>query len=161
MALNANNVLDTTELATGKDGKLFVTINGTVYFLAEVDTFSTNMEVQSVDVQPVGSIVVGAVPTGVIFTLNYSEMVVRDDVTLEPLLKSIKDGYIPIYTFQGVISKPDGSSEEKVTYDKAVPIGSFGLQNLTPGEVVKREANFRINKVPEVITSMASTYLSV
>ena len=49
MALNANNVLDTTELATGKDGKLFVTINGTVYFLAEVDTFSTNMEVQSVD----------------------------------------------------------------------------------------------------------------
>ena len=88
-------------------------------------------------------------------------MVVRDDVTLEPLLKSIKDGYIPIYTFQGVISKPDGSSEEKVTYDKAVPIGSFGLQNLTPGEVVKREANFRINKVPEVISSMASTYLSV
>ena len=36
MAAGNNSTLDTTELMTGKDGKLFVEVNGVNTFLAEI-----------------------------------------------------------------------------------------------------------------------------
>ena len=154
-----NNTLNTTELMTGKDGRLFVEFNGKNVFLAEINTFAVNMNVNTTETQPVGSILVHRVPTGVTFDLTYTEMVVRDDLIMEPLLAAIHEGKIPVYNFQGVTEKPDGQ-EQRLAFNSAVPNGTFGLQSLTPGEIVQREHAFALNEIPEFISSLASTYLN-
>lgn len=157
--MNKNNTLNTTELMTGKDGRLFVEFNGTNTFLAEINTYAVNMNVNTTEKQPVGSILVHRIPTGVTFDLTYTEMVIRDDLIIEPLLAAIKEGKIPVYNFQGVAYKPDGQ-EQRIAFNNAVPNGSFGLQSLTPGEVIEREQSFALNSIPEFISALASTYLS-
>lgn len=154
-----NNTLNTTELMTGKDGRLFVEFNGKNVFLAEINTFAVNMNVNTTEKQPVGSILVHRVPTGVTFDLTYTEMVVRDDLIMEPLLAAIHEGKIPVYNFQGVTEKPDGQ-EQRIAFNNAVPNGTFGLQALTPGEVIEREHSFALNSIPQFISALASTYLS-
>jgi len=153
-----NNTLNTTELMTGKDGRLFVEFNGINVFLAEINTYSVNMNVNTAEKQPVGSILVHRIPTGVTFDLTYTEMVVRDDLIMEPLLKAIQNGQLPVYNFQGVAYKPDGQ-EQRISFNNAVPNGTFGLQNLTPGEVIEREQSFALNSIPSFISSIASAYL--
>lgn len=154
-----NNTLNTTELMTGKDGRLFVEFNGMNVFLAEINTYSVNMNVNTAEKQPVGSVLVHRIPTGVTFDLSYTEMVIRDDLIMEPLLAAIQNGQIPVYNFQGVAYKPDGQ-EQRIAFNNAVPNGTFGLQNLTPGEVIEREQSFALNSIPKFISSLASTYLS-
>lgn len=154
-----NNTLNTTELMTGKDGRLFVEFNGRNVFLAEINTYSVNMNVNTTEKQPVGSILVHSIPTGVTFALTYTEMVVRDDLIMEPLLEAIHQGKIPVYNFQGVAVKPDGQ-EQRIAFNNAVPNGTFGLQTLTPGEVIEREHSFALNSIPAFISSLASTYLT-
>ena len=153
-----NEILNTTELMTGKDGKLFVTVGGQTYFLAEINQYSVTMDVATTDYQPVGSIIIYGVDTGVTFNLTYTEAVVRDDVTLEPMLEAIHNGYLPIYDFQGVATRRDGA-EERLTFNNAVPNGTVGLQSLTPGEIITREQSYRLNAVPKLIQSLASNYL--
>lgn len=157
--MGKNNTLNTTELMTGKDGRLFVEFNGTNIFLAEINTYSVKMNVNTAEKQPVGSILVHRIPTGVTFDLTYTEMVIRDDLIMEPLLKAIQEGQLPVYNFQGVAYKPDGQ-EQRIAFNNAVPNGTFGLQNLTPGEVIEREQSFALNQIPKFISSIASTYLS-
>lgn len=154
-----NNTLNTTELMTGKDGRLFVEFNGTNYFLAEINTYTVNMNVNTTEKQPVGSILVSRIPTGVTFDLSYTEMVIRDDLIMEPLLAAIENGELPVYNFQGVAYKPDGQ-EQRIAFNNAVPNGTFGLQTLTPGEVIEREQTFALNSIPKFISSLASTYLT-
>jgi len=156
---NNNNTLNTTELMTGKDGRLFVSVDGkTNVFLAEINTYSVTMNVNTVEKQPVGSILVHRIPTGVTFDLTYTEMVIRDDLIMEPLLEAIQNGNLPVYNFQGVAIKPDGQ-EQRIAFNNAVPNGAFGLQSLTPGEVIEREQTFALDSIPEFISSLASTYL--
>ena len=154
-----NNTLNTTELMTGKDGRLFVEFNGKNVFLAEINTFAVNMNVNTTEKQPVGSILVHRIPTGVTFDLTYTEMVIRDDLIMEPLLAAIHEGRLPVYNFQGVTEKPDGQ-EQRLAFNNAVPNGTFGLQSLTPGEVIEREHSFALNSIPEFISALASTYLN-
>lgn len=157
--MGRNNTLNTTELMTGKDGRLFVEFNKKNYFLAEINTYSVNMNVNTAEKQPVGSILVHRIPTGVTFDLTFTEMVVRDDLIMEPLLEAIQSGQIPVYNFQGVAYKPDGQ-EQRLAFNNAVPNGTFGIQTLTPGEVIEREQSFALNSIPSFISSLASTYLS-
>ena len=156
--MGKNNTLNTTELMTGKDGRLFVEFNGTNVFLAEINTYSVQMNVNTAEKQPVGSVLVHRIPTGVTFDLTYTEMVIRDDLIMQPLLKAIQSGQIPTYNFQGVAYKPDGQ-EQRLAFNNCVPNGTFGLQNLTPGEVIEREQSFAINSIPSFIKAIASTYL--
>ena len=144
MAAGNNSTLDTTELMTGKDGKLFVEVNGVNTFLAEINEFKVAMNVNTAEYQGVGSILVGTVPTGVTFDLTYTEAVIRDDVIMAPLLTAIQNGYLPVYNFQGVNTKPDGSSEGRIAFNNAVPNGTIDLMSLTPGDVIKRANSFSL-----------------
>ena len=153
-----NNTLNTTELMTGKDGRLFIEAGGVNVFLAEINTYSVNMNVNTAEKQPVGSILVHRIPTGVTFDLTFTEMVVRDDLIMEPLLEAIHNGQLPVYNFQGVAVKPDGQ-EQRLAFNNAVPNGTFGIQSLTPGEVIEREQSFALNSIPDFIQAIASTYL--
>ena len=159
MAAGNNSTLDTTELMTGKDGKLFVEVNGVNTFLAENNEFKVAMNVNTAEYQGVGSILVGTVPTGVTFDLTYTEAVIRDDVIMAPLLNAIQNGYLPVYNFQGVNTKPDGSSEGRIAFNNAVPNGTIDLMNLTPGDVIKRANSFRLNSIPKMISEMAAKHL--
>jgi len=154
-----NNTLNTTELMTGKDGRLFVEAGGVNVFLAEINTYSVVMNVKTVEKQPVGSILVHRIPSGVTFDLTFTEMVIRDDLIMEPLLAEIHDGRLPVYNFQGVAYKPDGQ-EQRIAFNNAVPNGNFGIQSLTPGEVIEREQSFALNALPDFIKAIASTYLT-
>lgn len=153
-----NNTLNTTELMTGKDGRLFVEAGGVNVFLAEINTYAVTMNVNTAEKQPVGSILVHRIPTGVTFDLTFTEMVIRDDLIMEPLLEAIHNGQLPVYNFQGVAYKPDGQ-EQRIAFNNAVPNGNFGIQSLTPGEVIEREQSFALNALPDFIKSIASTYL--
>ena len=159
MAAGNNSTLDTTELMTGKDGKLFVEVNGVNTFLAEINEFKVAMNVNTAEYLGVGSILVGTVPTGVTFDLTYTEAVIRDDVIMAPLLNAIQNGYLPVYNFQGVNTKPDGSSEGRIAFNNAVPNGTIDLMNLTPGDVIKRANSFRLNSIPKMISEMAAKHL--
>lgn len=116
------------------------------------------MNVNTAEKQPVGSILVHRIPTGVTFDLTFTEMVVRDDLIMEPLLEAIHNGQLPVYNFQGVAVKPDGQ-EQRLAFNNAVPNGTFGIQSLTPGEVIEREQSFALNSIPDFIQAIASTYL--
>lgn len=150
--------LNVTELMTGKDGRLYVTVGSRTVCLAEIESYSTNMEVKSTQKQPVGSILEYDIPTGVSFSLEFTEMVVRDDVILEPLLESIAEGKIPTYDFRGEMERSDGTSQS-IAYNWCTPTGTFGLQNLQPGDVVTRQQSFRINSIPKFLKALASQYL--
>jgi len=143
------SVLDTRKLITGKDGQLFVTNSaGVNIFLAEVDTFQSQLSPANVDYQPVGSALVYSVNTGYSLSLTFTEAVVRDDVMLEELLNDIKEGFFPGFDFQGRMRRRDGQGQ-RIVYRNCVPDGTIDLQTLTPGDIVKRNWSFRCNATPE------------
>lgn len=153
--MNEQAVLDTRQLMTGKDGRLFVNVDGVDYFFAEVDTFQVQMSATNTDYQPVGSIISYAVNTGVTFTLTFSEAVLRDDLLIAPLLSAIQSGKMPTYDFQGSNERWDGKGE-RMTFKNCTPDGTIDLMNLTPGEIIKRQWSFRINSIPKFLQEIAS-----
>ena len=47
---------DTRKLMTGKDGKLFITLDGVSIWFASVEEFSIGMNVSNVDFHPAGDV---------------------------------------------------------------------------------------------------------
>lgn len=147
------SLLDVRKLISGKDGQLFVTTKkGTNIFLAEVDTYQTQLNPTNVDYQPVGSALTYSVNTGYTVTLTLTEAVVRDDVMLTELIADIQKGYFPTFDFRGKLRRRDGQVEVMV-YRNCVPEGTIDLQNLTPGDIIKRAWSFRVNATPEILQS--------
>lgn len=149
--LNDTSLLDVRKLISGKDGQLFVTTKaGTNLFLAEVDTFNTQLSPTNVDYQPVGSALIYAVNTGYSVTITLTEAVVRDDVMIKEFIEDVQKGYFPTFDFQGKLRRRDGQTERMV-YRNCVPDGTIDLQNLNPGDIVKRAWSFRVNATPEML----------
>ena len=149
--LNDQSTLDVRQLITGKDGQLFVTTrSGVNLFLAEVDTFQSQISPTNTDYQPVGSALVYAVNTGYSITLTFTEAVIRDDVMMEELINDIQQGYFPAFDFVGKLRRRDGQSQ-RIVYRWCIPDGTIDLQNLTPGEIVKRSWSLRCNASPEML----------
>ena len=71
---------DTRKLMTGKDGKLFITLDGVSIWFASVEEFSIGMNVSNVDFHPAGDVQTYGVPDSVKFTASFTEAVVRDDL---------------------------------------------------------------------------------
>lgn len=151
--INNASVLDTRKLMTGKDGRVFLEFDDEQFFYAEVENFNLVMNVTNTDVQPVGSILQYAVNTGVSYNVSLSEMVVRDDLIAQPIQKKIAEGKMPTFTFQAGAERWDGG-EQRVVLRNCTPDGTIGLLNLTPGEVIKREMNFRVNDIPEWLKTL-------
>ena len=151
--------LNPTELMTGQDGRLYFEWNGKNELFAECNTFQVTMNVAAVDKQPVGDNTVHSVPTGASYELSLTDMVIRDDTIMEPMLETIRKGRFPVFNFQGVCVKPDGQ-EQRYSFNKAVPAGTFDIMKVTPGEVIERTMTFRLNEVPKTISAIKSTYLN-
>jgi len=143
-------------VVTGKDGQLFVQdSSGRNILLGEVDTFQTQVNVNNATWQPVGDIVEYAVGTGISITLTLTETVIRDDITIGPLLDSLRRGLFPLFSFQGVLRRrpdaPGAGQEERIVFENCSPDGAIDIMNLTPGEIVKRAWSFRVNAVPRAL----------
>ena len=150
--------LNTQELMKGTDGLLFVEYDGANIPLLEVENFAVSMNFAATDKQYVGNPVIQSIPTGVAFQLTFTESVVRDEPIVNVILDYLKRGKFPVFNFQGKLEKPDGQ-EQRYGFNNAVPNGNFGLMNVTPGEIVSREQNYTLNEIPDIISSVASTYL--
>jgi len=153
--LNDASILDVRQLITGKDGQLFVTTKaGTNIFLAEVDTFQSQISPANTDYQPVGSALIFAVNTGYSVTLTLTEAVVRDDIMIAELIADLQQGYFPFFDFQGKLRRRDGQAE-RIVYRNCISDGSIDLQNITPGEIIKRAWSFRANATPEMLENFS------
>lgn len=149
--LNDQSVLDVRKIVSGKDGRLFVTNKaGTNIFLAEVNTFHTQIAPNNTDYQPVGSSLVYSVNLGYSVSLTLEETVIRDDVMVTELIEDLQKGYFPSFDFQGMMRRRDGRAQRMV-YRNCVPDGTIDLQNLTPGDIIKRAWSFRVNSSPEIL----------
>lgn len=149
--LNNQSMIDTRKLITGKDGQLFVEHpeTGDMIFLAEVNSFTVSMNVSNTDYQPAGSALIYGVQTGVSFTLTFQEALIREDVFMKPILDMIQEGITPNYTFQGALKRKYDGEETRQILRNCIPDGTFDLINLTPGDVLQRSTNWRVNSFPE------------
>ena len=149
--LNNQAILDTRKLITGKDGQLWCEHpeTGEMIFLAECSSFNVSMNVTNTDYQPVGSPLVFGVQTGVSFTMTMQQAVVRQDVITKPILDMIAKGIVPNYTFMGALKRQYDGTETRQILRNCIPDGTFGLMNVTPGEVLSDETQWRINSFPE------------
>jgi len=149
--LNDQSIVDVRKIVTGMNGQLFVTSRaGINIFLAEVNTFQSQLSVNVADYQPVGSGLVFGVVTGYSLTLTLTEAVVRDDVMLQELIDDLQNGWVPSYDFQGKLSRRDGESQ-RIVYRRCTPDGTIDLQNITSGSIVERAWSFRVNHTPELL----------
>lgn len=148
--------LDPRKVMTGHDGKLYITVGGKSYFMANVDTFQSQLNFSNTDFQPVGDLMTYAIPIAVSCTITFTEAVISDELIMAPILEALAAGSVPTFDFRGTLDRQyDGQSQE-LTYQTCVPDGAFDLQNLTPGEVIKRSSSFRVNKIPTYLKKLAS-----
>ena len=145
---------DTRKLMTGKDGRLYISVNGEDIWYASVEEFEINMNFTNTDYQPAGSIQQFAVPTSVKFTLTFTEALVRDDLVLVPVLEKIKNGKPPVFDFSGGVVDPVTGKEQKIVCKQCVPDGDNNLLSVKPGEIVKRQNSFVINSVPDCLHTL-------
>lgn len=148
--------LDPRKVMTGHDGKLFITISGKSYFMANVDTFQSQLNFTNTDFQPVGDLVNYAIPTGVTCTLTYTEAVITDELVMGPILEALGRGEVPVFEFRGTLDRQYDSQSQEITYGNCVPDGAFDIQNLTPGEVIKRSTSYRVNQIPKYLKKLAA-----
>ena len=141
-------------IMTGKDGRLFVKFEGVSTLLAEVKEFEIKASFGNVEYKPLGTAQQYAIPDKVKFTLSFSEAVVRDDLVMEPLLKSVKKGVIPSYDFQSVALRSADGKEQRLLLNGCVPDGDFDLMTLKSGEIITRHQSFVINQTPEFLKSL-------
>jgi hypothetical protein len=155
---NEQSSLDSRKVLTGKDGQLYVTPpdSTTPIFLGEVDSFSVQVTFNNVDHQPVGSNLVYSINTGYSMVLSMSEVVIRDDVMLDSLIKALNDGYAPVFDFRGQLTRRiDGQLQQQV-FRNCIPQSNVDLMNVAPGDIVKRTWSFRVNAAPEIMNEFAS-----
>ena len=148
--------LDPRKVMTGHDGKLYITVDGVSQFMANVDTFQAQINFTNTDFQPVGDLQNYAIPTGFTCTLTYTEAVISDDLVMGPILDALAQGKVPVFDFRGTLNREYDSQGQELTYGNCVPDGAFDIQNLTPGEVIKRSTSYRVNSIPKFLKQLGA-----
>ena len=148
--------LDPRKVMTGHDGKLYITISGKSYFMANVDTFQSQLNFSNTDFQPVGDLMTYAIPIAISCNISFTEAVISDDYIAAPILEALAKGYVPTFDFRGTLDRKYDEQSQEITYGTCVPDGTFDLQNLNPGEVIKRSHSFRVNQIPKFLKELAA-----
>ena len=148
--------LDPRKVMTGHDGKLYITVGGKSIFMANVDTFQAQLNFSNTDFQPVGDLMTYAIPIGINCTITYTEAVISDDLVMAPILDALARNEVPTFDFRGTLDRKYDGQTQELTYGNCVPDGAFDLQNLTPGEVIKRSMSYRVNEIPSYLNKLAS-----
>lgn len=148
--------LDPRKVMTGHDGKLYITVAGKSYFMANVDTFQAQINFSNISFTPIGNYMEYAIPGGFSVSLNFTEAVVSDEFTMGPILEALAEGYVPVFDFRGVLDRKYDNQSQELTYGDCVPDGAFDIQNFNPGEVIKRNTSFRVNSIPKYLSKLVA-----
>lgn len=139
--LNKKAVNDSRKVVTGSDAAL-LDDDGKV--LATVETFQATMTANTATYQPLGDPQQRDVPVSYKVTLSFTELMVRDDKFIKDCFAYMNSNKHPEWNFQGLISGQDGS-EQRYVYNYCVPSGAIDLQNISVGDVIKRNFNLTVN----------------
>lgn len=140
-------VLDPRKVLSGYQGELY---SEDGKFLAQVNTFRVQINQRNTDYQPAGSPLEVAIPQAYQVTLTLTETVVDDAILLQRLLTALRAGQRVAFGFQGVLRGADGRTGRYV-FRSCVPDGNIDIVNVSPGDIITREWNFRVNEPPEIV----------
>jgi len=132
---------------TGKDGG-FYTYDGEL--IATVDTFTSNITFNNAAYSVLGHALELEAPNTFKVALTMSQVVIESDQFIEDLFEYMKTGIMPDWSFKGTLHGRDENEMETVIYKKCIPSGQIDIQNITTGEVVKRNWNFAVNEIPSL-----------
>ena len=139
--INTQAIANAKRVLTGKDGALY---NETGKLLATMETYQAQVSVNNTKFQPLGDPQEHEVMTSFGQTLTFTEIVVEDGEFITGLLEGMKSGEMPNWNFQGVVKGRNGT-EERLVYNDCVPSGNIDLQNVTIGDLIKRQWSLFVN----------------
>lgn len=144
--INKRAAGDARHARTGKDGAFY---NADGVLLATVESFSSNVNFNNASYSVLGNAQELETPGTFKVSLTMSEIVIEDNTFIQELFKAMEDQVMPYWNFQGTLQGRNGS-EQRVIYFDCVLSGQVDLQNVTAGDVVKRNWNFAVNKPPKL-----------
>ena len=137
---------DTRHARTGKDGA-FYSQDGVL--LASVESFTSNVSWNNAKYSVLGGAQEHETPNTFAVSLTMSQIVIEDDEFIREMMEALQTQIMPSWNFQGSLLGLNGS-EERVFYRDCVPSGQVDIQNITVGDVIKRQWNFFVNRPPRL-----------
>lgn len=131
---------------TGKDGALY---NSEGVLIATVETFTSKVTFNNASYSVLGNAQELETANTFKVTLSMSQVVIEDDAFIQELVEALEEQTMPVWDFQGTL-KGRNDSEERMVYRECVPSGDIDLQNLTVGDVIKRNWSFAVNRPPKL-----------
>ena len=139
MIRNERAAGDSRHARTGKDGA-FYSEDGVL--LATVDTFTSNVNYNNAKYSVLGDAQEHETANTFAVNLTMSQIVVE-------VMEALETQNPPHWNFQGSLLGRNGS-EERVVYKECIPSGQIDIQNVTVGDVIKRNWNFFVNRPPKL-----------
>ena len=117
--------------------------------LATVESFTSNVSYNNAKYSVLGDAQEHETANTFAVNLTMSQIVVEDDTFIKELFEAMETQIMPVWDFQGsLLGRND--SEERVVYRECVPSGQVDLQNISVGDVIKRNWNFFVNRPPKL-----------
>ena len=142
--LNPRGPIDTRKVLTGKDGGIY---NETGKMLATVESFQAQVTVNNAKYQPLGDMQEHEAAASYSVGLTLSQIVIEDDEFFVAFVKALSEGTLPMFNFQGAVVGRNGSVQ-RMNFRSCIPTGTIDLQNLTVGDLIKRNWSFTVNEPP-------------
>lgn len=139
--LNNRATSDARHSRTGKDALIY---DGDGNAFAQVDSFQASASFDNVKYQPLGQNRDLEASNTVGVSITISEIVVLDGTLFNAVMAAVASGESPVLTFQGAIEGRNGS-QERVTYNECVFSGDTDIQNVSTGDVLKRNYSLFCN----------------
>lgn len=137
---------DSRHARTGKDGAFY---NADGVMLATVESFTSNVNYNNAKYSVLGDAQEHETANTFAVNLTMSQIVVEDDAFIVELFEAMETQTMPVWDFQGsLLGRND--SEERVVYRECIPSGQIDLQNVSVGDVIKRNWNFFVNRPPKL-----------
>ncbi len=131
---------------TGKDGAFY---NKDGVLLASVEQFSSNVNWNNAKYSVLGDAQEHETANTFSVSLTMSQIVIEDDAFIIEMAEAMRTQIMPVWDFQGSLLGRNGS-EERMIYRDCIPSGQVDLQNISVGDVIKRNWNFLVNRAPNL-----------
>ena len=144
--LNTQRYRDTRNVLTGKDGAFF---DDEGNMLATVESYNVQVSNNNGNYQPLGAMQEMDIPQTFKVTLIVTAVVIESDKFIQEYLDALDQDTLPQWNFHGMIRVRNGS-EERMNFRDCVPSGTVDLQNLTVGDIIRRNWNLTVNQPPKL-----------
>ncbi len=146
MIRNVRAAGDARHARTGKDGAFY---NSDGVLLATVESFQSSVNWNNGKYSVLGDAQEHETANTFSVSLTMSQVVIEDDAFIIEMHEAMETQLMPVWSFQGSLLGRNGS-EERVIYREVVPSGQIDLQNISVGDVIKRNWNFFVNRPPKL-----------